>query len=259
LDWSISSITYNPNKPEEVGVFMGATHAGTLAYSENLWVINYPTMARGTASIRTSLRGLGGNLSFDPINSKWVLLEDYMGGIPGIDYALWRLNYDGSAIEYASPALFDNDAPFLLRGTNTQRLYIQYGITGDFYATDDGGDTRTLIGDSEEVGQTRWSYACDPTGQFIMGNWTAAGQRGMSGDYGYTWFGIPNLPAGGAYAFAYAGTGGGSASGWIAAHGIVRYSPNFGSTWVNKEGNLLQIAPIPDIYAIFCKVDTRTI
>lgn len=255
----ISCITYNPTKSEEVGVVMGAVNGGTLAFQVNVWVINYPTLTRGTANLRISGNGSrSGSISFDPINQKWIVLEDFLGGIPVTDYVLWRVSYNASNIEYTSGALFGNDAPYLLRGTNTSKLYLYYTVDSSFSVTDNGGNNITLIGDSQEVGQTRWSYACDPTGQFIMGNWTLAAQKGASGDFGYTWTGLPALPPGGAYAWAYAG-GAGTSTGWIAARGVVRYSPNFGNSWLNKEGNLLQIAPIPSIYGIFAKIDTRTI
>lgn len=260
-EYRISSITYNPNKSEEVGVVMGNINAGTLAFQVNLWIINYPSMTKGTANLRISGNGnRSGSLTFDSINQKWILIDDYLGGIPGIDYVLWRVNYNGTSLEYQSPVLFPNDAPLQLRGTTTSTLYVYYPTDDTFYVSTDGGNTLTLIGDSQETGGAgRWAYACSPDGMFIMGNWTTAAEKGKSGDGGYTWVGIPTLPPGGAYAFAYAGGGNGMSSGWIAARGVVRYSPNFGNTWLNKEGNLLQIAPIPSIYGIFALVETRTI
>jgi hypothetical protein len=259
LDWAISSIAYSPDKPEEIGVVMGATNGGTLSRIVNLWVINYPTMVKGTANMRTSIRE--GSLSFDSVNKKWSLVEDYLGGIPTVDYTLWILSYNGNTIEFQSTAgaLGSADRPILLRGTASSRLYCyRIGLAANFYSSDNNGELFTLIGDSQEVGTSRWSYTCDPTGQYVMGNWTSAGERGLSGDFGYSWVGIPTLPFGGGYCFAYAG-GDGTSSGWIAARGVVRYSPNFGGSWLNKEGNLLQIAPIPSIYGVFAKIDTRTI
>lgn len=256
--YQISSIAYNPKKPEEVGVVMGGLDAGILSKNINLWVINYPTMTRGTAVIGTHIRH--GSLSFDPTAKEWTLIEDVLGSIPVIDYALWILDYAGATIKFAAAAYGSVDTPILLRGTNSSKLFI-YNVAGNnnFYISDDNGRNVNAIGDSQQVGTTRWSYACSPSGQFIMGNWTLAALKGASGDYGYTWTGLGSLPPGGAYAFAYAGGGNGESSGWIAANGIVRYSPNYGSTWVNKEGNLLLIAPIPSIYGISALIETRDI
>lgn len=253
----ISAIWYNPAKDEEVGMVMGAHRGDTLQTNVNLWVVNFPAMVKGTVVIPIVMRD--GSLRFNTTNSKWTIIDDAVGAIPGINYRLYVLDYAGSAIEYTSPDLSSTDTPHFLRGTTVAKMYI-YGRNNDnkFYVTDDDGITITEIGDTEEVGTGQWSYDCDPTGQFIVGNWTVAAQKGKSGDFGYTWVGVPTLPPGGAYAFAYAG-GDGTSSGWIAARGVVRYSPNFGGSWIQKEGNLLQIAPIPSIYGIFAKIDTRDI
>lgn len=255
--YGISSMGYNPSKPEEVGVVMGAHRSDTLETQINLWVINFPTMVKGSAVVPVTMRA--GSLSFDTVNKKWIAMDDAVGAIPVVNYKLFRLNYSGSSVEYSSGDLSNTDVPCFLRGTKSARLYLCHlSATDKFYATDNGGNTITEIGDSQEVGTTQWSYACDPSGQFIMGNWTTAAKKGMSGDYGYTWVGVPTLPPGGDYAFAYAG-GDGASSGWIAARGVVRYSPNFGGSWQNKEGNLLQIAPIPSIYGIAVNIQTRDI
>lgn len=259
--WGVSCIGYNPSKSEEVAIVMGAVNNGTLANQVNLWLVTYPTMTKGTQSMGLDFRG-GGSITCDTINKKWVLIEDYLGTIPVVDYLLIKLDYNGNMIEFytAAGAISFTDSPKQLRGTATSKLYIYNRNTlPNFYVTDDNGETITLIGDSQEVGGTIWSYCCSPSGQFLMGNWTAAGQKGASGDYGYTWTGLGSLPPGGAYAFAYAGGGNGESTGWIAARGVVRYSPDFGGTWINKEGNLLLIAPIPSIYGIFVQVETRDI
>lgn len=258
--YEISSITYNPTKPEEIGVVMGGLNAGTLSSSINLWVINYPSMVKGTYGITTDIRH--GSLSFDPTAKEWTLIEDYLGAIPAIDYTLWILNYAGTALIFRSAinAWGSSDTPYILRGTNSSKMYAYNVSSSNYWITsDDNGRNVSAIGDNQEVGATRWSYACSPSGQFILGNWTLAALKGSSGDYGYTWTGLGALPPGGAYCFAYAGGGNGESSGWIAANGIVRYSPNYGNTWINKEGNLLLIAPIPSIYGIFALVETRDI
>jgi len=111
------------------------------------------------------------------------------------------------------------------------------------------GDFTTLI-NTDVLLDDHWDnkVACDPAGMYMMLPWDA-GQRGRSSDGGATIVGIPNLPFGGIYAYDYAG-GAGAESRWVAARGIVRYSPDFGETWINKEGNLLTIAPIPSFNII---------
>lgn len=90
--------------------------------------------------------------------------------------------------------------------------------------------------------------AVDITGLLIMLRY-GAGLRGKSSDGGVTWATMGSLPYSGEYIFAWAG-GAGASSRWIAAFTIVRYSPDFGTTWINKEGNITSIAPVPDINMI---------
>lgn len=121
---------------------------------------------------------------------------------------------------------------------------------GLLHITDNGANAAeftTVIG-SNVNRPDPWDnyFACDPTGFYILGDWDSSGRRGKSSDQGATWAGIPSLPAGGPYAYGYAG-GVGAASRWVAAKAIVRYSPDFGSTWQNKEGNITSIVPFPSI------------
>ena len=126
--------------------------------------------------------------------------------------------------------------------------------TGDLFLriTQNGavpGDFTTPI-NTDVNGNDHWDnkVACDPSGSLIFLTWDT-GQRGRSSDGGATIVGIPNLPFGGAYSYDYGG-GAGVDSRWVAALGIVRYSPDFGETWEEKGGNILTIAPIPAITII---------
>lgn len=69
------------------------------------------------------------------------------------------------------------------------------------------------------------------------------GGKGKSSDYGATWATLGSLPVGSHWCFAYAGPGR-----FIAANAVVRYSPDFGATWENKENSsLTSIVPFPNI------------
>lgn len=92
----------------------------------------------------------------------------------------------------------------------------------------------------------------DPTGQFMMGR-QSVGNKAKSSDFGATMSPLPNLPPGNWW-FRYAGQSSDSVSGsrWVAAGGTsVRFSPDFGNTWLNKEGNITAIAPIPNINFVY--------
>lgn len=88
-------------------------------------------------------------------------------------------------------------------------------------------------------------FACDPTGMLAMTTWDT-GMRGKSSDGGDSWTGLPGLPFGNEYAYDYAG-GEGTESRWVAARAIIRYSPDFGTTWENKEGNLNLLIVFPSL------------
>ena len=87
--------------------------------------------------------------------------------------------------------------------------------------------------------------ACDPSGVNLMGR-QSAGAKAKSSDGGATWLALSSLPPGN-WNFAYLG-GTGSEQWWVAAGGSsIRLSKDFGTTWLNREGNLLSVAPIPVI------------
>jgi hypothetical protein len=131
------------------------------------------------------------------------------------------------------------------RAGTTQKIFTISGIDNagaNIVYSDDNGTTSSDIDISpEEIGT---NLAVAPDGLYMMGNWDyASGKRGRSSDGGNTWSGIPNLPPGGVYTFGYAG-GLTTASRWIAARGIVRYTPDFGETWEEKTGNLIYLIPV---------------
>jgi hypothetical protein len=64
-----------------------------------------------------------------------------------------------------------------------------------------------------------------------------------SSDGGFSWSLIGSLPAATGFYFAYAG-GIGSDSRWVGASSYLRYSENFGTSWVDKQGNLPAISPL---------------
>jgi len=81
----------------------------------------------------------------------------------------------------------------------------------------------------------------DSTGMFLMSNWNVPAYKGRSADGGYSWFALDAMPPAGENThFSYCG-GTGFNSRWVGGNGAIYYSENFGNTWSDKTGNLLQI------------------
>jgi photosystem II stability/assembly factor-like uncharacterized protein len=118
------------------------------------------------------------------------------------------------------------------------------GVGGSLVRYADNGRTFQSINLAPET-MSIAGYDITPDGQWLMGDWTEAAKKGRSADGGYSWSALPALPFGGAYEYSYCG-GGGALSKWIAAKGAIWFTENFGNSWVQKTGNLLDLCPPPD-------------
>lgn len=184
----------------------------------------------------TAGSGSRGSLTYG--NGAWVLT----GGNGGSTTGWWRLNSAASSI------LASGNTP-----VSTHYYHIRASSTDILYHFGDGGSTfrrstgncasfSGALGDGDPSTDYDTQIDCDPTGVSIMGRYTT-GNKGKSSDSGATWTGLGSLPPGNHY-FGYAG-GAGASSRWVVGSAIIRYSPDFGTTWEEKGGNILTIAPIP--------------
>lgn len=125
--------------------------------------------------------------------------------------------------------------------TDTILMRIQHSL---IRVTQNGavaGDFTNYLSSGEMPNAAPWDNktACDPSGTLIMACWNTSGRKGKSADGGSSFTGMPVLPPGADYAYAYAG-GAGVASRWIAGLGTtLRYSDDFGGAWGDKSANLL--------------------
>lgn len=102
----------------------------------------------------------------------------------------------------------------------------------------DNGLTWQNIPASNDMGSRG---ACDDYGQYLVGNWSPPANKGRSSDYGTTWGSLATLPLGTTSDFGYMG-GENINSQWVAVGAsTVRYSPDWGNTWMNREGNLVSL------------------
>jgi hypothetical protein len=231
----IVGMGFNPTKSEEVALIIGSDIGGTPA-SKHFWLGSGTSWTQKTAfSFNTNFMG---NLTFGA--NKWV----WDANTAATEY--WkRFNADGSTLEYTSTSFGQGGIYWHARaGTSAVILKSKPPITGigDFLRSEDNGDTWYEI----DLGAYTFgnNLAVSYDSMWMMGHWDiGVGDRGQSADGGFTWVGVPNLVPGGMYCWAYAG-GVGSRSRWIAARGMVRYSADFGLSWVGREGNLPYIVPV---------------
>jgi len=261
LQWMIQSIGYNPNNSEDIAVIMGGTNVDT--HDANFWSGNRAGFTKkGAVNTLGIANGASnrGSLTYDTKNNKWVatgLIEGGISDTPGIV----RLNALGTSVELSR--VIGGSAPITpVRARDSGYLFL-FGVgdgTDLITTTDDGTNITTIVEDlPRDAFYPFDNYDCDPTGQFLLGTWSAAALKGRSSDYGTTWVGLPTLPPGNEYSFAYMG-GVGTSTQWLAVRGVVRYSPDWGNTWINKEGNIAQLLlPAPNLRGISVNLGRRSV
>lgn len=229
---------YNPNRPEEIA-FVLRTDA---TFTASIWIgspsNDWVKGAEFNIGNHFSHARFVGHLTFGGNKWVWDRIAD-----PGIDRFFVRFSANAATLEETSIQLLDIDGHY--RAGSSAVIMSPRNVPGsDLIRSIDNADNLTYIDTNGPVGNFGKNLSLANDGLYMMGNWDAGGgERGKSSDGGTTWSGLPTLPFGGMYCFAYAG-GAGVASRWIAARGVVRYSPDFGNTWQNKEGNIASLIPI---------------
>jgi hypothetical protein len=225
----ILGIGCNYTKANEIGLVLGTGNT-----TKHFWLGNNLGFTQKVlCSHNTNFMGgmtFGGN--------KWVW------DLQTASNEYWRrFSADGSSLEYTSTSFGQGGLFWTVRaGTSATILKYKPGVTGleGILRSTDNGDTWDEINLAPVVMDGRIAVAYD--GLYMFGAWDTSARRGRSSDGGYTWDGS-FFTYGDYYCYAYAG-GAGAASKWILGRGSVRYSPDFGTTWIAKEGNLPYIIPI---------------
>ena len=160
----------------------------------------------------------------------------------------FRLSANGSSIEANGFVGGASNFWHVRANANGKLFHIGGADTNAVYSLDNEA-TFIAMGAGLNTGGADFSwdntFACDALGQFGMAQGGLAAGKVRTSDGGATWVAIPNLPPS-PYVYAYAG-GSGNSSKWIAAKGVVRFTPDWGDSWQEKGGNLTGIAPIPSI------------
>ena len=232
--WGIFAISYNPSASETVGIIIANASDST----PKMYVGSRSTFSIG-AAVEVSGYLFGLHLSYGL--GKWMLT--------GYDHVK-LVSPDGASVSTPAASASNQDRPHV-RASTTGKTFHPPQSGNHFYAADNNFATRVdntpaATPAFDDAFYANIYFACDPTGQYMMTRYTG---KGRSSDYGTTWVGIPNLPVGGWW-FDYAGPGE-STPRFVAAGGSsIRYSPNFGESWLNREGNVTGLAPIPSINMI---------
>lgn len=226
--WGLYAVGYNPLVSEQVAFIMGQANV-----DQKIWLGSGSSFAAGAAISSTVF--LGG-LTYGENAWLYTRYNHFSRIAPN----------GGSVLATGTPPIgsMDTFSPFLshVRASTTGRTFHTIDGGGGYIIGENNLATITTIADADFAGK---GFACDPSGMFIMTKY-GAGARGRSSDGGATFGTIPSLPFG-VWWWDYAG-GAGVTSRWVAAGGSsVRYSPDFGDTWANKEGNLTQLVPLPNI------------
>lgn len=233
----ICCIVGNPSVPEQV-FYLGGTNA-----LKNPYLASGGTTTQGSATITNMLNADGvGAYGVDG----WQLTGPQQ--LSGFAPHLWLVSKDGSSVlfDQDSTVVLANSGARIFSGWATKTTFILAKVNGFYKYTDSLQDTTPyhVSGSFNFMkGFSVDSYAVNG-----MADWDV-GLKGRSSDTGTTWTPLPNLPPSSSYLFAYAGNLGGSTSGWIAvgSGAVIRFSPDFGNTWLNREGNITSIIPVPSV------------
>ncbi|HZM22066.1 MAG TPA: PKD domain-containing protein [Anaerolineales bacterium] len=232
INWGLFSVGFNQLVSEQVAFIIGQNNV-----NKKIWTGAGLSFAAGADVDTASIKLAGLSYGF----GVWLHTR--------LDHYSKIAANGASVLATGTPAIeaLDIFTPFLahVRASTTGRTFHSKSGFGGYVIGDNNLATVNTFTDSDFEGQ---GFACDPTGQFIMTTY-GAGARGRSSDGGSSWSSIGSLPFGNWW-WSYGG-GAGVDSRWVAAGGSsIRYSPDFGDTWLNKEGNLLSIVPIPSINGV---------
>lgn len=238
LDLGISIAGFNPNLPETVSFVMGSSSGC------NLWVGSGVSFAKkGALVVFNNLC----EVSYGSVG--WRVL-----GFPdGANHASYWLFNDAGTLTATGgvPAETLNGAPqanghlyVSVDGTPYAFTY-KINSTKIYRFSNNFQDTPTEIEFNVAGGIS--GMDTDPSGFAALARYDV-GLKGKSSDLGTTWAFLPTLPPG-SYIYCYAGNNGTSVftTKWIAVGGggsVIRFSPDFGNTWLNREGNITDISPI---------------
>jgi len=231
----------NQNAADEIALIAGRTSAPYT--SDNYLYLGGATGLEATNPTPFYSKGgaAAGDLTFG--NGKWL----YTGMNISLFWntALFRFPDGGGDLEYvADLPTTAGFTPYHARA-GTGDVVFQHQFDHVNLITGNGG-TVTDLGLND---LSNWEQAADidPTGTVLMAAKGANGRQ-ISLDGGSTWSDLTALPYTGGERFKFHNCM--DANRWIAGHTRIYYTPDQGTTWVDKTGNLLELLPNLNIKVI---------
>jgi hypothetical protein len=225
----IGQVGFNPLVSESIAIMLGDGAA------HHIWIGSGGSLSQGAA-----LSPVNNNNAMTYGFGKWRGTGIRSGG--GHLPTAWIFSSSGGTLEQTIALPVDIGDPNQCVPAGSTPIAFLGGPANKIYRyINNFQDTPTLEPDDVSTGNGMDS---DPTGNLLMGQWDT-GNKGKSADGGASWSALSTLPVG-TWMFRYAGTAGTtSTTQWIAAGGSsVRLSMDFGSTWLNREGDILSSFPL---------------
>lgn len=234
---AIKAVAFNPLQPETVAYLMGQDPGASSDI--NIWIGSGGTFTEGVMVNNLSVH-LGFN-GFSYGQNTWV----YTGAGSDFLNPARRVVFNATGTAITANATFgDISENAHVRAGTTGIIYVQGYTSGDIRKSLDNGASWAFLGSTLLHGGI--GLDVDPSGMLMMQRY-AAGARGKSADGGATFSTMGSLPVGNWW-FSYAG-GAGVAARFVAAGGTsIRYTEDFGVTWIEKSSDsLTALVAIPNI------------
>lgn len=241
LSGSISKLIalgYNPDLPEEIAVASGSTSddSGALYTGDR---DGLSELANGIDAVTNQ-----GDISIGM--GKWYLSHAERSTFKNQAFTVVT---EAGAIEENTTNYTNGDTASASRQLHRRGGGIVYSWNNhaDYLRKIEDNDGAASDTTQPNVGGTGNAPYClldvDPTGQYLMGG-VAASLFKRSSDYGVTWGTVD-----GSMGLGFAAVGNcGTSMAWIAGGvATVKYTPDWGDTWVSKTGNLSSLASLCNI------------
>lgn len=228
----IVGIGYDPGQSDFIA-FIVTEDVTVSAATKNMWYGSPNSLTKG-ADFSFGASNHAGNLTYG--NNEWT-----WDAIKATEEYFFQFDNTGNLIDQ-SDNMGQGNSTWHWRAGDSAIIVKQYSLTQtNFLRSKDGGRTWDEITLGKIMGPNQ---AISYDGRYLMGTWDyGVAYKGRSGDGGYSWTALSGLVPGGNFAYAFCGTGESSESRWIAGRGAIYYSTNFGNSWSQKTGNILELFP----------------